>query len=571
MMILETREISADVLVVGGGGAGTIAAIKAMTEGAEVLVATKGPFPSGNTSVASAGYSVALGHADSRDNPEVHFEDLIRGGNGLNNRRVVRAWVREIVDLTKELDTWGIGLIREGDNLAQRTWDGYTYPRMVHHERTTGKVIMECLRQKSKDMDVQALAHTTVGGLLKGDEGILGAWGIQNLTGQLLFIKSKAVILATGGMGHLFPITDNVETITGEGYSLAFRAGAELIDMEIIHFLPTFYYPSGMKARRPVARPIVASLNDGRARLYNGLGERFMKKQYGDTGEKNKIEKLITQSIGLELCEGRVSAHGGVYLDVSDVPPEMLKLFFSTALNELKTNRIDVRYQPIELALNPHDMLGGVRIDETGVTNVRGLFAAGEAAGGSHGAARLGGSALSDALAFGSIAGRSAAHYARQLKKQLPWDDQQVQEVQNRVKTLQLRKEGIKPSELRKSIQMVAYRYLNTVRNEEGLKKALQELKRIEQEMLPKMSASESGTGKKVARLSNAIEVEGQLELAKLIATAALCRQESRGGPYGGHYRSDYPSQDDKNWLKNIILKNEEGAISYRTVTTPKI
>jgi len=563
--MLKIKEITTDVLVVGGGGAGAMATIKAMAEGAKVLVATKGPFPSGNTSIAMGGFAVALGHADPRDNPQVHFEDAIKAGNGLNNRKLVRTWVTKIVELTREMDSWGIDLIKEGDKFAQRPWEGHTYPRMVHHYQTTGKAVTKCLGQKSKEMGVQALEHTIVGGLLKGDEAVAGAWGIQYLTGQLLFIKAKAVVLTTGGMGHLFPITDNVRTITGEGYALALRAGAELIDIEFCHFLATPCYPEKMKVRYVFQSHLNNLLNRGEARLHNSLGERFMKKHYPDTGEKEKGGEQITRAIGLEICEGRGTVHGGIYLDVSDVPPEMQKTLFPRIWDSAARAGIDLSYQPIELAPNPHDLVGGVRIDETGSTNVRGLFAAGEAAGGAHGASRFGGSALSDALAFGAISGRNAAHYTRQLKRQLPWNEQQLVEVQHRLESLSLTKEGIKPSELKKSVQALANNYLNVVRNEDGLKKALHELEQIKRDMLPQMSAWAEDQKEQAIRLRGAIEADGQLELAEIIATAASCRQESRGGYFGGHYRSDYPEQDDENWLKNIILKKEQGVISCRT------
>ena len=217
---LEISKISTDVLVVGSGAAGAMAAIKAMAEGAEVLVVTKGPFPSGNSSIALAGYAVALGHADPRDNPQVHFEDSIKAGNGLSNQKLVRTWVTKIVELTREMDSWGIDLIKDGDKFAQRPWEGHTYPRMVHHHLATGKAVMKCLGKKSREIGVKVLEHTIVGGLLKKDGMVVGAWGIQYQTGQLLFIEATAVILTTGGMGHLFPITDNVKTITGEGYTL---------------------------------------------------------------------------------------------------------------------------------------------------------------------------------------------------------------------------------------------------------------------------------------------------------------------------------------------------------------
>ncbi len=565
-MMLATKEFNTDILVVGGGGAGSMAAIKGMAEGAEVLVATKGPFPSGNTSIAARGYAVALGHAAPNDNPDAHFEDVIRAGQGLNNRKVVRAWVNEIVDLTKEMDTWGIGLIRKGDKFAQLPWGGHTYPRLVHHHMTTGKSVTKCLSEKSRQIGVQALENTIVGGLFKGDDRVVGAWGVQYRTGQLLIIKAKAVILATGGMGHLFPKTDNIKAITGEGYSLAFRAGAELVDMEMTRFQLFICYPKKIPVAQSFNRYIRPLINSGGARLYNGLGERFMKKHYPDTGERQRTREQLTRAIGLELCQGRASAHEGVYLDASDAPPEMQNTVLSEVWSKFGRAGIDLSYQPIELAPYPHDFLGGVRINETAATGVRGLFAAGETAGGSHGAGRLVGSALSDALAFGAIAGKSAAHYARKYKKPMPLDKEQLQRVQQNIMALCSKKGGIKPSELKKNIEAVAHKYLNVVRNEEGLKKALQELERIKHQMLPLLSARETSRKKSAVRLKEALEVQGQLDLAALIATSALGRQESREGLAGGHYRSDYPSQDNKNWTKNIVLKSEQGGISSRMV-----
>ena len=564
--LLERKEINTDILVVGGGGAGAMAAIKAMEEGADVLVVTKGPYPAGNTSIALAGFGVALGNADPRDNPQVHFDDIIRVGKGLNNRKLVRTWVNKIIEITAELDTWGIDLIREGDKFAQRPWAEHTYPRMVHHHWTTGKAVTQCLRQKSEAMGIKALPHTTIGGLLTGEEGVVGAWGVETRTGQFILVKAKAVVLATGGMGHLFPITDNVAIVTGEGYSQAFRAGAELMDMEFCHFLPSPCYPEEIKTQQTFLRYLREVIDYGGVRFYNGLGERFLKAHYPDTPLKDIINEDLTRSIGLEMCEGRGSAHGGVYVDFSDVPKEILKKAFSKVWNRFERSGIDLSYQPIEMAPAPHDFLGGVRIDETGRTNVPGLFAAGEATGGSHGASRIGGSALAEALAFGAIAGTNGAQYAGQFTTPLPLNKGQLQEVEGQIEALLSREEGIDPSELKRKIQAIAHRYLNAVRNEEGLNKALQKMEHMEQEELTRMSARGAGQKESATKLSRALEVDGQVELVKVMATAALLRTESRGGDFGGHYRSEYPSQDDENWLKNIVLKKEEGSISYHTV-----
>jgi fumarate reductase (CoM/CoB) subunit A len=380
-MMPETKVINTDVLVIGGGGAGAMAAIKALAEGDEVLVVTKGPFPSGNTSIALWGCSVSLGHADPRDNPQVHFDDTVTGGNGLNHRKMVRAWVTEIVELTKEMDRWGIDLIREGDKFSQSPWPGHTYPRMVHHHNNTGRAVTQCLGKKSKEIGVPVIEHTIVGGLLKKDDAVAGAWGIQYQTGQLLFIQAKAVILATGGMGHLFPRTDNVRTVTGEGYTLAFRAGAELTEMEMCRFILSICYPEKMTLaagfRAPVDFHLISHLLNREARLYNGLEERVYGKKHPDTEERGRGNEQLIRDIGFEICEGRGRVHGGVYLDVSDVPPEMQKKDFAVLWDTAARIGVDLSYQPIEVAPHPHDFIGGVRIDETTRTGVPGLFAAG--------------------------------------------------------------------------------------------------------------------------------------------------------------------------------------------------
>ena len=559
---MEKTELSTDVLIIGGGAAGAVAAIKAAQEGADALVVTKGPYPSGNSSIALAGYAVALGHADPRDNAQVHYDDIIRAGNGLNNHKLVRKWVSEVIDVTWEMDSWGIDLIKEGDKFAQRPWEGHTYPRMVHHHLTTGKAVMQCLARKSNELGVKSVGHTIIAGLLKSDDRIAGAWGINYRTGELVVINAKAVILTTGGMGHLFPLTDNVAAVTGEGYALGFDVGAELTGMEFCHFLATPCYPEKMRVRYAFMRYVNGLINDAGAKLYNGLGERFMLKQYPETAELNKNGEDMTKAIGMEICEGRAGAHGGVYLDVSGVAEEMKTTEFAQVWDTAARAGVDLSYQPIELAPYPHDLVGGLKIDETAATNVPGLFAAGEAAGGSHGASRFGGGALSEALAYGAIGARAAASYARELGQHLPPDDGQLADAESRIEGLLAPKEGIPPAELKRSIQSVAHNYINIVENEEGLTKAIQELEHIEKQMLPEMSAWSDNEKERIANLRESLEVTGQLETAKAMATASLHRTESRGGLFGGHYRSDYPDKDNENWMKNIILKKEADGIS---------
>lgn len=567
--MLETKEFDTDVLIVGGGGAGAVAAIRALSEGSRVLVATKGPFPSGNTSLAMGGYSAALGYADPRDNPDVHFEDIMKTGKGLNNPNVVRARTKEIVKVTKELDEWGIDFARENGKLAQKpapAW--HTYSRIVHQGFNTGKVITKCLREKTREMDIKNLEYTVIGGLLKDGKKIAGAWGFNFRTGEFILIKAKAVIIATGGMGHLFPNTDNVDQITGEGYALAFNAGAELVDMEMAHFNIAPCFPEGIRASIPVSGIIRDFINEGNAKLYNNQEERFMKKDYPDTAEKGRTGMELARAVGREICEGRGSTHDGVYLDLSDITEDMKNGIFSKAWKRFSSRGIDLNTQRLEIAPYPHDFLGGIKIDGKGRTNIDGLFAAGEAAGGSHGADRPGGAALSDALAFGSIAGKNAADYSADFNKEPSPDMGPAEENRLALESILSRKEGKTPEEIQKQLQLIAHRYINIERNDKGLRKAIEELEQIKREELPRMSVSGTDTSEHSKNMLKSIELKGQLVLTRLIAEAALCRQESRGGDFGGHYRSDYPLQDDKNWLKNIVLKDKDGEVSCSVVST---
>jgi fumarate reductase (CoM/CoB) subunit A len=427
-----------------------------------------------------------------------------------------------------------------------------------------GMGLSKLLKAKGEESGVDTLEHAIIGGLLTADGQVVGAWGIDYQTGKLIVIQAKATILATGGLGHIYPISDSVRGVTGEGYVMAFRAGAELVDMEMADYQMTPCHPEGMKAHGANAGLFLES---GIARLYNGLGERFVKKYYPDTAETGRNRALIARCIAREINEGRVGPHGGIFLDASDMTPELLeKPHFKAVLEGFRSAGVDLGYQPMELVLAIHTFLGGARIDERCATNLGGLFACGECAGGQHGAARMGASALSSMLATGSIAGRSAARYAASLEKPVPADDRQLAAATDQLETLSTRKGGIGPAELKSRIHAVTGRYLTMVRDGEGLTKALQELKRIEQDLLPRLSAWQADPKGVWTRLREAIEADGQLELAQIMVTAALCRQESRGG----HYRQDYPAQDDQNWLKNIVLKRERDRISCRTVPVVK-
>jgi fumarate reductase (CoM/CoB) subunit A len=552
-------ELLTDVLVIGSGSAGVMAAIRALQGGASVLVVTKGPWPSGNSSKALSGYAAAFGHADPRDNPDVHFGDVVRNGIGLCNQKLVRKWVDEICGLTEEMTSWGLDLIRSGDKFSQIPWEGHTYPRMVHHHRVTGKYLMKCLGAKSAELGVKALSHTIVGGLFKHDRAINGAWAVNYQTGEVTLIRCKSAIICTGGVGAMYPLGDNVGAVTGEGYALAFEAGADMIGMEFGHFLPTPVFPEKMQVKFVIAGFANGLINEANARLYNGCGERFMYRYYPETGEKRRSSEELTRRICEEIVSGRGGTHGGVYFDASDVREEFRHHDRYRRLFELADRAgMNLKVEPIELVTYPHDLVGGIKIDEEGRTNVPGLYAAGEAAGGSHGASRFGGSALSDCLVFGAASGAHAAREALAQKEYGDIDKDQRDACAGKLDGWR-KGTGRRPREVLEELSHMAFNDLNMVRSAEGLDRVLAKVSQLQAEDLATMSVA--GGPDAPVQMREAIEAEGQTRLCELMARAALERKESRGGFFGGHYRLDFPTMDNQNWLKNIVLSNEGGEI----------
>ena len=344
------NEISADVLVIGSGSAGMMAAIRAQSAGANALIVTKGPAPSGNSSKALSGYAAAFGHSDPRDNPDIHFGDVVRNGIGLSNQKLVRKWVNQICGLTEEMTTWGLDLIRIDGKYSQIPWEGHSFPRMVHHHRVTGKYLMKCLGAKSTALGVKTMSHTIIGGLFKHDGQVNGAWAVNYQTGDVYVIRCKSVIVCTGGVGAMYPLGDNVGAVTGEGYALAFDAGTDMIGMEFGHFLPTPIFPEKMQARFVFSGLVNGLINEAGARLYNGNGERFMYRHFPETGEKRQCSEQVSRRICEEIVAGRGGAHGGIYFDASDVPAEFREQDRYRRLFELADRAdMNLKRDPIEL------------------------------------------------------------------------------------------------------------------------------------------------------------------------------------------------------------------------------
>src|SRR5213594_518643 len=430
-----------DVLVIGAGGAGLRAAIEASAAGVSVGIVCKSLLGKAHTVMAEGGIAAALANVDERDNWKVHFADTMRGGQYVNNWRMAELHAKEAPDRVRELEAWGAVFDRTSDGrILQRNFGGHRYPRLAHVGDRTGLEMIRTLQDHGIHQGIDVHMECTIIRLLKDHDRVVGAFGYERERGRFKLFKAKAVVLATGGVGRAYKITSNSWEYTGDGHTLAYDAGAELVDMEFVQF-----HPTGMIWPPSVRGILVTEAVRGEGGvLRNSQGRRFMfdeipenyRAQTADNeeegfrytqGDKNarRPPELLTRDhvarcIVRELREGRGSPHGGVFLDISwlkrrlpDAKEHIKKKLPSMYHQFLKLADIDITEQPMEVGPTTHYMMGGVRVDaETQMSTVPGLFAAGESAAGLHGANRLGGNSLSDLLVFGKRAGEFAAKFA---------------------------------------------------------------------------------------------------------------------------------------------------------------
>ena len=548
------REIHhTDVLVIGSGGAGCRAAIEASKQGLDVTIISKGlSFKSGCTTLAEGGYNAAFGYVDEEDSTEAHFKDTLKGGAYLNDTKLVKILVEEAPERLEELESYGAMFDRqESGKLNQRPFGGQTFRRTCFQGDRTGHEMMTALKEEVIRRGIKTIEEMIITKLLTDDEdgSIRGACGLSLKTSDFLIFQARSTVLATGGAGWMYPVTSNAMQKTGDGYALAYQVGADLLDMEQVQFHPTgMLYP---ESRRGVL--ITEAVRGEGGRLFNSKGERFMKK-YDPRGEL-ATRDVVARAIYQEIIEGRGTKRGGVYLDVTHLPREVIEEKLETMLQQFLDIGIDIREEPMEVAPTAHHFMGGARINEHGETTVKNLFAAGEVAGGVHGANRLGGNALADTQVFGRRAGEAAAKNAL-LKKDEKYEDvimEQATAEQDRIQSLF--KDGeYYPFEIRKELQEVMWKYVAIIRNREGLKTAIARIKELK-EMLARVKVPSVDVYNK--DLQDALEAEKLLEVALLTAESALIREESRGA----HFREDYPETRDE-WKKSIVLNRDKG-ISY--------
>ena len=449
-----------DVLVIGAGGAGLRAAIEAAANGVSVGLICKSLLGKAHTVMAEGGIAAALSNVDESDNWKVHFADTMRGGQYLNDWRMAELHAKEAPDRVRELEAWGALFDRTKDGrILQRNFGGHKYPRLAHVGDRTGLEMIRTLQDHGIHQDIAVHMEFTIITLLKNGEQVAGAFGYDREKGQFKLFRSKAIVIATGGIGRAFKITSNSWEYTGDGHSLAYHAGAELMDMEFVQF-----HPTGMVWPPSVRGILVTEGVSGEGGiLLNKENNRFMfaeipelyinqtadneeegwRYTQGDRAARRPPELLtrdhVARCIVREIKEGRGSPHNGVFLDISWIKKKLpnaaehIKKKLPSMYHQFKKLAdIDITKEAMEVGPTTHYMMGGIRVDaDTQMSTVPGLFAAGEAAAGLHGANRLGGNSLSDLLVFGKRAGEFAAKFAKE-NKQAVIDEQEIQDLQGR-------------------------------------------------------------------------------------------------------------------------------------------
>ncbi|NUO19114.1 fumarate reductase/succinate dehydrogenase flavoprotein subunit [bacterium] len=582
-----------DVLVVGAGGAGLRAAIESAALGAKTAIVMKSLLGKAHTVMAEGGAAAAMRNADDRDSWQVHFRDTMKGGKQLNYYRMAELHAKEAPDRIQELEDWGAVFDRTPDGLInQRNFGGHTYPRLAHVGDRTGLEMIRTLQDKIVHMEnVEILMETTVTHLFKSNGRITGALAYSRVSGEFHLFRAKAIVLATGGGGKSFAITSNSWEYSGDGQALAWRAGAELLDMEFVQF-----HPTGMVWPLSVRGTLVTEgvrgeggvlLNkDGRRFMFDYIPEAFKNDVASTEQEANQwvaevaagkratvrrppellTRDVVARSIRAEVQAGRGSPHGGAFLDIATRrSADDIKRKLPSMYHQFKQlANVDITKEPMEVGPTCHYMMGGIKVEaETAMTTLPGLFAAGEVAAGLHGANRLGGNSLSDLVVFGRRAGWGAAEYAKRESTGKPSEEEVAQAIAENLACLE-RKEGENPYLVHKDLQDMMQDHVGIVRTEEELKAALSALDKFE-ERVNKLSV----TG---ARAYNpgwnlAMDLRSMVVVSRAIAMAALERRESRGG----HSRIDYPDYDKSFAKINHVIANANGKMVLRADPLPEV
>ena len=535
---MTVKEIRTDVLIVGGGLAGLAAAIEARRTGLKVVLLCKNRTGlSGNTLMAAGNISGLLDPGDSAD---LFADDVLRGGRGIADPALARILAEHSAGAFSCLESIGVGFLRREGKILLQSNPGHSLPRVLavdttgHPVRTAGLAITLPLLREAEGRGVRLIESTAAVDLVGADGEVFGAVAFGR-DGSFLGIRAGAVVLATGGGGRLFSQTNNTREMTGDGGAMAFRAGARLRDLEFVQFHPIM----GIAPARIIFPTTLFA--DG-AVLRNKKGERFLLGLF-PAGEEGATRDAMSRAVHLEVSEGR-GTDGGVHLDLSGVATQTVADRYQGLWDLLGRYGCDLSRTPVTVGPSVHFLMGGVSIDAATATTLHGLFAAGEVTGGLHGANRLGGNALMEALVFGRIAGEEAAKLAlvrRPAPRSLPFASPLLPSLGG--------DEDLQG--LTADLRRLLWESAGVIRCEEGLLRGLEELRRMK---------GRFAALKAVRSYLPWFETRNSLLLARLLLLCALERRESRGA----HFRNDFPQQDDLRWGESLSVRlGPEGEICF--------
>jgi succinate dehydrogenase / fumarate reductase flavoprotein subunit len=550
-----------DVLIIGAGGAGLSAALGALAQGARVGVVCKSLLGKAHTVMAEGGIAAAMANVDHADDWRIHFRDTMRPGKMLGNWRMAQIHAQEAPERVRELEQWGALFDRTQDGqILQRAFGGHTFRRLCHVGDRTGLEMLRTLQDRGVQLGIDVYMECTITRLLKDGDHVVGAFGYWREQGRFVVFRARSIVMATGGIGKAWKITSNSWEYTGDGMTLAYDAGAELMDMEFVQFHPTgMVWPPGVQGIL-----VTEAVRGEGGVLRNKLGERFMEK-YDPKKMELSTRDVVARAIYTEVREGRGTEHGGAFLDISQKPADYVKKKLPSMYHQFKELAdVDITQGPMEVGPTCHYMMGGIRVDaETAKSSVPGLFAAGEAAAGLHGANRLGGNSLSDLLVFGRRAGSAAAGHAKTVQDR-PLDFRQIEQAAREMLVPFERTAGESPYAIHRDLQETMQNLVGIFRNKEDLIRALDELEKLKERA---GRASVEGS-----RLFNpgwhlAQDLKAMLTVSEAVTRSALARQESRGA----HSRIDYAGLDATWGTKNNIVVREGSTMTLRQSPVPEL
>jgi succinate dehydrogenase / fumarate reductase flavoprotein subunit len=576
-----------DVIVLGAGGAGLRAAIETSALGLRTALVCKSLLGKAHTVMAEGGMAAAMGNVWKEDNWKVHFRDTMRGGKMLNNWRMAQLHAMEAPDRVLELEEWGALFDRTKQGLiSQRDFGGHRYARLAHIGDRTGLELIRTLQQHAVHKGIDVHMECNIQAILKDGDRVAGAFGYWRPNGKLVLFRTKAIILSTGGIGKAWKFTSNSWECTGDGITLALDAGAELIDMECVQFHPTgMVWPTSVRGIL-----VTEGVRGDGGTLKNAEGVRFMFNYipdyfkgetadneeeadawYNDKTKRRTPDLLprdeVARAINAEVKAGRGSPHGGVFLDIcTRRPPDYIRKRLPSMYHQFKELAgVDITREPMEVGPTCHYMNGGIRCDaDTTATRVPGLFAAGEVAGGLHGANRLGGNSLSDLVVFGRRAGIAAAEYVTSIGGRLNVDRGQVDGAMQTLLAPFERSGNENPYAIHADLQECMQSLVGIIRTEGELRKALEEIAVFKQR-LGRVRVSGGREFNPAWHLS--LDLYSMLSVSEAVTLGAIERRESRGG----HTRDDYPFADDRFGKVNMVVRRRNGQFSVTHEPLPEM